>query len=239
MTRKTIVAVAIPEPLKTLERRLLYRQVQEAVKDYIVTHRLSAGDPLPTEGELAERLGISRNSVREGVKALQVLGVVDSRVGSGMFVRPFSFDPIFENLPYSLIVDLDMVADALELRHVLDHGVASKLIDAITPEQIDALRAILTEWRAGDTYQPELDRAFHGQLYGALDNSLISRLGDVFWQTYQQVSMPEDRTYPMDGTAILALHEEMVESLATHDLDRLRAAIDAHYPGIWQSLIDH
>ena len=122
--------------LRTLERRPLYRQVQEAIKEYIITNRLEAGDALPPEGELATQLGISRNSVREGVKALQVLGVVDSRVGSGMFVRPFSFDPIFENLPDSLIVDLGMVEDMLEQRRVLDLGIAADLIEAVTPAQL-------------------------------------------------------------------------------------------------------
>ena len=213
--------------------------MQESIKEYIVTNGLSAGDQLPPEGKLAARLGISRNSVREGVKALQVLGVVDSRVGSGMFVRPFSFDPIFENLPYSLIVDLPMVKDMLELRRVLDHGVAADLVESITIEQLSALEKILDEWRSSDVYRPELDRAFHEEFYGALDNALIRRLGDVFWQTYQQVASPDNREVPIDSAATLLLHEAILRALTDRDLNRLRIAIDRHYPGIWANLIDH
>jgi DNA-binding FadR family transcriptional regulator len=224
--------------LRTLERRPLYRQVQEAIKKYIITNRLEAGDALPPEGELATQLGISRNSVREGVKALQVLGVVDSRVGSGMFVRPFSFDPIFENLPYSLIVDLGMVEDMLELRRVLDLGIAADLIEAVTPVQLASLTAILDDWSASDAYRPALDQAFHQRLYGILDNVLIRRLGDVFWQTYRQVAAPHDEN-PVDSKATLRLHENIVAALAAGDVDLLRSAIDDHYPGIWRDLIHH
>ena len=106
---------------------------------------------------------------REGVKALQVLGVVDSHVGSGMFVRPFSFDPIFENLPYSLIVDLGMVEDMLELQHVLDLGIAADLIEAVTPAQLASLTAILDDRGARRT--PTAPNSIRRSISGCTESS--------------------------------------------------------------------
>ena len=57
----------------------LFEAAQRAIKQYILDHRLGADDPLPTEGQLVEELGISRNSVREAVKALEALGMVETR----------------------------------------------------------------------------------------------------------------------------------------------------------------
>lgn len=69
-----------------------YRQAQLEIKRFIEVNRLGMGDPLPPEAVLAKELGISRPSLREGMKALESLGIVESRHGEGVFVAPFSFD---------------------------------------------------------------------------------------------------------------------------------------------------
>ncbi|HZQ05535.1 MAG TPA: GntR family transcriptional regulator, partial [Anaerolineae bacterium] len=88
-------------------RQLLYQTVQEEIKNYIIENELRAGDPLPTEGELARQLDISRNSVREAVKSLEALGILEARSGSGLFVRNFNFDSILDNLPYGIMFSLE------------------------------------------------------------------------------------------------------------------------------------
>src|SRR5260221_10589345 len=90
--------------LKPIKRgELLYEAAQTEIKEYIITHRLKSGDPLPTEMKLAEHLGVSRNSVREAVKALEAVGVLESRAGAGLFVSDFSFDPLLRNMAYGLM----------------------------------------------------------------------------------------------------------------------------------------
>src|SRR5687768_10671068 len=82
----------------------LYVQAQEQLKRYIETHNLGAGAALPPEGVLATELGMSRLSLREATKSLASLGVLEARHGEGIFVKPFSFEPILDNLPYGLFV---------------------------------------------------------------------------------------------------------------------------------------
>src|SRR6266567_958567 len=107
---------ARPPKLKSLGRKkLLYQAVQEEIKSYILKHRLVPGDAIPTEHELAQQLDISRNSVREAVKSLEALGILESRAGSGLYVRSFSFDSILNNLPYGLLFDLKVLMDLVEV----------------------------------------------------------------------------------------------------------------------------
>ena len=81
---------------------------------------LRAGDSLPAEGEIVAQLGGSRNSVREAVKALTSVGVIESRRGSGLFVQEFSLQPLLDNLPYAMMSNLQVLAALFEIRHILE-----------------------------------------------------------------------------------------------------------------------
>src|SRR5258708_3137318 len=76
--------------LKALKRTPLLHQIQEEIKSYVIRNDLRPGDALPSEGDLARQLGIGRNSVREAVKSLEVLGILEARAGSGLFVKAFT-----------------------------------------------------------------------------------------------------------------------------------------------------
>ena len=89
--------------IKPLNRPpLLHVTVQESLRDYIESNGLKAGDPLPPETFLAQQLGVGRNSVREAIKALESLGILETRRGVGVFVKEFSFQPLLDNLAYGL-----------------------------------------------------------------------------------------------------------------------------------------
>lgn len=226
-------------PLTRVTRQPVHRQVQEAIKSYIVGNNLDPGDQLPPEGQLSELLGISRNSVREGVKALEVQGIIEARVGAGLFVRSFSFEPILESLPYGLLVDLESVRHLLGLREALDRGVIEQLIEAATPDQLLRLTSILDRWRASareGTYEAQLDRDFHQALYAELGNPLLLRVAGLFWDTLHHVRDRTDFPRVEDPVETLRLHEDIFEALRSSDAPGMREAIDSHYPGIWSGL---
>jgi len=226
-------------PLKQVSRQPLHRQVQEAIKSYIVENELKSGDQLPAEGQLSKLLGISRNSVREGVKALEVQGIIEARVGAGLFVSSFSFEPILENLPYSLLVDNESVIDLLHLREILDLGASDEIIRRVTPGQLAALDAIVDRWRTSadhDEYPAELDREFHEQLYSELRNPLLRRLASLFWEVVQQANERANLPDLRKPTNTLNLHLQILDALRARDAAAFREAIGLHYPGIWSNL---
>ena len=151
--------MTLPRALKPLNRPpLLHVSVQESLKAFIADNGLSGGDPFPAEGDLARSLGVSRNSVREAIKALESLGMLETRRGIGVFVREFSLDALIDNLPYGLGRSLRDITSAMRQRA-----------------------------ERGESFVDE-DRRFHGTLFRCLDNRMLIRLIEVFWLAFDRAA---------------------------------------------------
>ena len=211
---------------------MLYRSVQDFVKNYIIDNNLRAGDPLPPETELSRQLGVSRNSVREAVKALESLGVLETRHGSGLFVRDFSFEPLLENLPYALLFDLGQLADLQEVRRLLEVGIIEDAVQTISDQQLARLQAIIDEMyaraRRGQSILEE-DREFHRVLFQHLGNRVLSKLLDVFWATFHKAAILTDVERDADPTHNYRNHAAILEAILARDVAQARAALNQHY----------
>ncbi|WP_426192832.1 FadR/GntR family transcriptional regulator [Massilia sp. DWR3-1-1] len=167
-----------------------YRLAQSQIKQFIVSRRLKSGDGLPPEGVLAEDLGISRPSLREAVKSLESLGILESRHGEGIYVKAFSFDSIIENLPYSMVEDDAQVTNLLYVRTYLELGAIPSVVRNIQPENIEKLRSLaesmLSKALAHQTFFDE-DRAFHAEMYRCMDNTFLLSLIDLFWRIFNNL----------------------------------------------------
>ena len=223
-------------PLKALKRKqMLYQVVQDEVKSYIIEHSLKAGDPLPAETELAQQLNVSRNSVREAVKALEALGILEARHGTGLFVRDFSFDPILDNLAYGIMFDLKPLIDVLEVRFHLEYSMVEKVIQKVSPEQIQRLGDALDQMQAAAEqgyYSAEADRAFHRHLYDHINNYVLWRILDIFWTVLRQAEDHAALPRPADPVESHRVHMPIMEALKAGDADAMRSAIAWHYQGI-------
>jgi DNA-binding FadR family transcriptional regulator len=211
---------------------LLADAAQEAVKAFINEHKLRPGDALPSQPELARQLGVSRNSVREAAKALQALGVVDTRPGSGLFVGQFSLGAIVENLPYAMMNDTRQLEEALDLRFYLELGVVDRIVAARTAEQMHQLDTTLQDWfesaRVGG-FNPDQDRAFHRQLTANVNSELIQEVLDLFWQVRNQARLHGTAAMPADPMRTYANHRAIAVALAQRSRSSLRKAIQVHY----------
>jgi DNA-binding FadR family transcriptional regulator len=212
--------------------------VLDAIRAFILDNKLQAGDPLPPETELARQLGVSRNSVREAVKAMESLGILETRRGSGLFVRAFSFDPLLENLLYGLLFDLRELAELLEIRRVLETGLVGSAVRALHPAAVESLGIVVTAMaeRAmrGESFADE-DRRFHQVLFESLGNQTLLKLLDVFWLTYREASRHTDMHSP-DPIQTAQDHAAIYDAVAAGDADEARAALDRHYAGITRRL---
>jgi DNA-binding FadR family transcriptional regulator len=218
---------------------LLHHSVQEALKDYVVQNGFKSGDALPAEAELARQLGVSRTSVREAVKALETIGILESRRGSGVYVGSFSFDPLVESLPYGLMADTGAIAELLDVRCTLEVALVERAIARRTPEQLDALRANLERFRIvaeGGEALDAVDREFHQLLAMNLGNRVLSGLIDVFWRSYHRATQRIDlvNTAPVDTYRD---HVAVFDAFASGDAEATKATLDRHYDGI-RSLLD-
>jgi DNA-binding FadR family transcriptional regulator len=227
----------VQEALQPLARTpLVHHSVQEAIRAYILDRKLQPGDPLPPENELANRLGVSRNSVREAVKALESLGVLVVRRGSGIYVQDFSFEPLLNNLHYGLLFNLRELAELLQIRRVLETGMIGQAMELITTKQISNLEQIVAQMRLRAERNepfPHEDRAFHQHLFENSDNLTLLRLLDTFWFAFHRaVEQSEPGIYDTDPAWTYRAHAAILEAVQIGDVETARTALDQHYAGL-------
>jgi DNA-binding FadR family transcriptional regulator len=230
--------VSAPARSRRLSRAV---EVQEAVKEIIVRRGLAAGDPLPTESELMQELDVGRNSIREALKALQAVGIVDIRHGFGMFVGQMSLNGLVDELAFhSRISPQDEpshLAHLTEIREILENGLAWRLIDrhggdltALLSPVREVIERMEAEALVG-AVSPETDRLFHDLLYRPLGNPLVGRLLGAFWQVYHQLS--DDLGAPDESPAYVARkHRDIYTAVVNEDRAAVEAAMRAHFAGI-------
>ncbi len=174
-------------------RPALSELVRDSVKQYILDRGLGAGDPLPPEGHLARELGVGRGSVREAIKALQSLGIVEVRHGDGLYVGAYSFDPILESLSYGMRLDDTMLAELAQIRLFLEGAAIEQAVKRIGAGDLGRLEKLMALWKdkaqAGEP-DSSLDEEFHRTLYGVLNNHTFMKLFELFWTAFHQPGTP-------------------------------------------------
>lgn len=199
---------------------VLNRIIQDRIKQYITENRLGSGDLLPPEGQLAADLGVSRGSVREAVKALESLGIVEVRHGDGVRVRAFNFDSVFDLLSYGLVFDPVKAAEILQIRVWLEVAALADALTRISDAELDQMAALLDHWETKAAHDEDTsadDRAFHRLLYRPLGNGSLSGLIDIFWVIYH--SLPIERIgADRQPLATLQAHRELFAAIRARDV---------------------
>ncbi len=221
--------------IKPLSRPpLLHVTVQESLRAYIEDNALRAGDPLPPESFLAQQLGVGRNSVREAIKALESLGILETRRGIGVFVNEFSFQPLLDNLAYGLGDGLRDIEELREIRRVLETGLIGKTIAMITEDDIAEIRAVTERMREraerNESFAEE-DAEFHRLLFRCQNNRMLTGLIDVFWRAFYKASDFANLANS-NPLATWRDHHEIIEAVAARDVEGARRRLDEHYTGI-------
>jgi DNA-binding FadR family transcriptional regulator len=213
-------------------------EAQQGVKDLIVRRGLVAGDPLPTESELMEELQVSRNSIREALKALQAVGIVDIRHGFGMFVGRMSLAGLVDELAFHSRITLqngkNHLAHLVEIREILETGLVRRLIDLGPQADLAPAADVIARMEAEASeglVSPETDRLFHDLLYRPLGNPLVSRLLGAFWDVYYQLrdhlGTPDEP--PAD---VVKRHRDIYAAVLAGDGPAAAAAVTAHFDGV-------
>jgi DNA-binding FadR family transcriptional regulator len=213
-------------------------EVQQRVKQLILERGLAAGDPMPTEFELVEELDVSRNSLREALKALQAVGIVEIRHGFGMYVGSMSLGALVDELTFHARMSKrqgrDDLAHLVDIREVLERGLVEDVIDrglaSGNAELDEIMERMEAEARAG-LVTPETDRMFHELLYKPLANPIVNQLLGAFWDVYRTL---QHDLAPVEQEAadVAQRHRDIYEALRAGDRGAAAAAMAAHFRGI-------
>ncbi|MFF4346626.1 FadR/GntR family transcriptional regulator [Streptomyces sp. NPDC001530] len=220
------------------ERRVS-SQIQSEVMQLILDRKLPAGAPLPTETELMTDLGVSRNSVREALKALQALDIVEIRHGYGTYVGQASLTPLVDGLTFRTLAQLDdetgALAEILQVREVLEEGLIRRVAATLSEAELDRLESVVAQMEAAGREGrpfPELDREFHELLYASLGNALVPQLLGAFWTVFRRVAGVRGWTDDPAPEVTVRRHRDIVTALRARDVEGAQRAMADHFRGI-------
>ena len=214
--------------------------VVQRVEDVIVRGRLRPGDPLPTEVDLCEAVGASRSSVREAIRTLCALDLVEVRHGHGTYVGRMSMDPLVESVSFADGWTAPRARGCAERWWRSANGSTSPPPRRSWPcptrtpagellERLGVLAQQLRDLAARGVPWAQEHRAFHVLLAEPLSNGLHSELTGAFHDIAAAMAAPAQ---PATSRAALT-HVAIVEAAGAGDAEALHAAVAAHYAPCW------
>lgn len=211
-----------------------YEKVVEHIKNEIWQGTLKRGERLPPERELAESLGVSRNSVREAIRTLSLLGFVSSTQGAGNFVTCDIEQNLRESLRMMVMLGETNYLQISQLRCGLETENARLAADRILPRQAARLKELARLMREETDPQraSRYDQEFHLLLCDASGNRLIRSLFSAMLSTINDfistmyVRIVEDAA---QAEALHTAHQRLADALAAHDAEGAAQAMRTHF----------
>lgn len=212
----------------------LSRQIIERIGDAIRSGELSPGDRLPPERELAERFGVSRVSVRDALRSLEAVGLIEVKVGAGggPVVRAPGAEIVRESLTNLLLTSTLSPVDIAEARLLLDFGTVALAATRATEEDLDDLARMLDDARRhfeDGTYTSEMSGRWHLRLAEAAHNPAVTLLVAAVRGSMSMsvVRLSSQRPGDWNRTSI-EKHEEILRALRDRDTIRAQSLMAAH-----------
>ncbi|MGQ5264711.1 FadR/GntR family transcriptional regulator [Micromonospora sp. ZYX-F-536] len=211
----------------------------DKIKAMIVQGELGPGSRLPREADLAERLGLSRNSLREAVKALSLIRVLDVRQGDGTYVT--SLEPALLLDAIGFVVDFhqdDTVLQFLEVRRVLEPAATELAAIRMTDAEIAGLRGILAELGEAPTVEALVanDLRFHNHIAAGSGNNVLCSLIDSLSGPTTRARIWRGLTQEGAVRRTREQHEAICEAIEARQPEAARAWATVHVAGVEQWL---
>ena len=215
---------------ETEKNEKLYIQAFREIRSYIMKNKLKPGDLLPTEQQLCSQLGVSRNVLREAIKSMELMGMVQACPGRGTEVMEFSLDFVFQNVLFFHMDGQEKpVREMFSIRRALELSFMREAFLSITKEDVAVMRECVTEirsrWEKGEMFE-EADRKFHMTLFRALGNSVLNSMLEAIWAADSGFQL-EAKMPHLAST--VSKHEKIVDALEQLDFQAFVIAMLAHY----------
>ncbi len=221
---------------QTIPNQSIVERIVEQITQAIIRGDLKPGDKIPTEVALIEELGVGRNSVREAIKMLSALGILEIRRGDGTYICKKISPSILDSLVYSILMEQSTSEEMLELRKTLEIDILELAVEKATDEDISRLEELMAEFYrvfAIKDYEAAaaLDLAFHRLLVDIARNPLLSKIVkgvlDLFYPSVQKTLIKFEG--PKGGANFS--HQDMIEILRCRDKGRIPEVVERSLEG--------
>lgn len=219
----------------------VYEQVMIQIKTMIKDGTLKRGDKLPSERELVEQLGVSRASIREALRALEMIGLVECKQGEGNFITNTFHDTLFEPLSIMFMLNECKVHEIFDLRKIIEVETAALAAKQVTEEELKEMEELLQAMRACDDEDErvKIDVKFHYKIAQASRNFLIvsilnavASLMDSFIKDARKNIINNQHKDVIDEQ-----HESILQALKNGDPEEATEAMRKHMELINENLI--
>lgn len=211
----------------------VYEQVIEQIKEMIVSGKLKKGDRLPPERELVEQLQASRASIREALRALQIIGLIECRQGGGNYIRESFENSLFEPLSIMFILQNSKPEEILELRKIVEVETVVLAAEKITDEELAEIGALIEKLKEStdEEQSSKLDRELHYKIASSSRNFLVvsilgavSSLIDSFIKDARERILKEYE----NKDVLIKQHEDVYKALLEHNKEKAASAMSKH-----------
>lgn len=220
---------------KKLRHTRIYEQVVNELKELISSGELLPGDPLPPERQLMSEMGVSRSSLREAFRVMELLGLIDSVPGKGRFVRkPRGEAADSRNMP----LEDEAVLELMEARRALDPAIAGAAAMHAMPSDLMKLRKVLSRTEKSlenIEKRSQNDFDFHLMLAEATRNFVFI---NIVKMTFNLIMATHERIYSLlvDKEAFFNEHQAIYEAIIDHDVARAQSLSAGHIERIYRTL---
>lgn len=215
-------------PLTAVEPRRLYRQIADQLAQLIASGEYAAGSRLPAERELAAQLRVSRTSVREAIISLEMSGLVEVRVGTGIFVASPTAAIARAGTdggpgPFELLAARSLVEGEIAALAATKAGAADA---AALRESVARMEAVLDDFQAREAE----DRAFHLRVAGSTGNGSLELVVEGLWNQRAELWGRLQQHFHTRELAVRTVrdHAAIARAVAAHDADDARTAMHRH-----------
>lgn len=234
---------ALTEVVKTefgaVRKTKVYEEVAKQIQRLIRDGLLKPGDKLPPERELAEMLQVSRGSLRDAIRTLELMGLVEPRQGEGTVVRDLSADSLVNPLATMLVQKRELVGEMLDFRRMIEPPLAGRAATHASSEEIAYLQDILRRQKEkvdrGELAIEE-DSEFHYTIARAAKNSVVLKVLDVFMDLLRE---SRERSLQVEGRLqkSFAGHRRILSAIKRHDAAGAEVAMRRHVEEIEEIIL--
>lgn len=227
-----------PSYLKSLRKESVVQSVINVLTDAIRSKELKPGDKIPPEPELAESLGVARSSVREAIKILTYLGVLESKRSEGTFVCDGYKESMIDPMVYGILLNQDSFENLMELREMTEAGMMRLAIEHHEDRELDELESILGEMKKAlelkenrvDTFF-EVDNRFHDKIAEMGKNPMADKINKVVRSLTHAVRYQTVSAMILSGKSdkLLDTHVQLFNAIKERDDTDLSEKVRSSY----------
>ncbi len=218
------------EESNKIKKEGVAEKVVHRILDLVRSGNLKAGDRLPAERELIEIFGVSRPTLREALRSLSTLGVIEMRHGGGAFVTDLHAKSLLAPLDFFVSLSTENAQEVFECRRLIEIEIARKCADKASPGAIEELETMLIA-QEKITDDPIafriLDSAFHEKLFEIAGNSIMERLAQGFYKMGLDARRKATAS-PLVTRQSLKDHAEIVAAMKKGSAKQTAAAMERH-----------